>query len=158
MAIFGAPNSTLRENRHMCTRTFLYRNQCSTTFIWSIFGYNTYFWQRPALKRIYFAIFVQGVSKLRKPITWYMLAHHNPTCWATLQDETEGMSLHHTSYLYTLSCHSLTLPLYGELSTVYWLLNLQIIICNNGLFSQRHQHFVWKFVLKHWQIHFNDPV
>ncbi len=40
--IVGAPSSTLEESRHLCLLTFLYRIQRSTTFIWSIFRYNTY--------------------------------------------------------------------------------------------------------------------
>ncbi len=44
---------TLGVDRHMRPLTFLYRIQCSTTFIWSIFGYNVYFWQHPAPKWIY---------------------------------------------------------------------------------------------------------
>ncbi len=34
--------------------TFSFEIQCSTTFIWSIFGYNAYFWQCRAVKWIYF--------------------------------------------------------------------------------------------------------
>ncbi len=50
-------SSTLGEERQMHPLTFLFRIQCSTTLIWSIFGYNTYFWQYPALKWIYFLVF-----------------------------------------------------------------------------------------------------
>ncbi len=51
------PRCNLKESRHMHPLTFLYGIQCSTTFIWSIFGYKAHFWQRRALKWIYFPIF-----------------------------------------------------------------------------------------------------
>ncbi len=55
MAIFGPLSSTPGWGRHMRPLTFLYGIQCSTTLIWSIFGYNLYFWPRRALKWIYFS-------------------------------------------------------------------------------------------------------
>ncbi len=39
------PSSNLEGDRHVHPQTFLRRIQCSTTFIWSIFWYNAYFWQ-----------------------------------------------------------------------------------------------------------------
>ncbi len=44
-------------DRHMRLLTSLYRIQCSTTFIWSIFGYNAYFCQHWARKWNYFSVF-----------------------------------------------------------------------------------------------------
>ncbi len=49
-------SSNLGGGRHMCRLTFLYRIQCSTTVIWSTFGYNAYFWKCPAWKWIYFPV------------------------------------------------------------------------------------------------------
>ncbi len=66
------PSSIQGVDRHMRSLTFLYRIQCSTTFIWSIFGYNAYFWQHPVPKWIYFPIFEHyNTSKggnLRSPL------------------------------------------------------------------------------------------
>ncbi len=65
MAIFGEPSSTPGVGRHIGPLTFLDGIQCSTTFIWSVFTYNAYFWQRRALKWIYFAIFIHyNISKM----------------------------------------------------------------------------------------------
>ncbi len=58
MAIFGTPSSTPGGDTHMRLLTFLYRIQCSTTFTWGIFAYNTYFWQHWTQKWIHFPIFV----------------------------------------------------------------------------------------------------
>ncbi len=58
MAIFGPPSSTPAGDRHMRLLTFLYGIQCSTTFIWSIVGYNAYFGQHCGPKWIYFVVFV----------------------------------------------------------------------------------------------------
>ncbi len=58
-------SSILEGDRRVCPMTFLYEIQCSTSFIWSIFGYNAYFWQRCALRWIYFLIFVHyNISKM----------------------------------------------------------------------------------------------
>ncbi len=56
---FDPPSSTLTEDRHMRSWTFLYEIQFRTTFIWSFFWCNAYFWQQRALKWISFPIFVQ---------------------------------------------------------------------------------------------------
>ncbi len=58
MAIFRAPSSIPFGDRRMRLLTFLYGIQRSTTLIWSIFGYNAYFWQHWGPKWIFFAIFV----------------------------------------------------------------------------------------------------
>ncbi len=60
-------SSTLGGDRHMRFLTFLYGIQCSTTFIWTIFGYNEYFWQRRALKWIYFAWYNVPLSECWLP-------------------------------------------------------------------------------------------
>ncbi len=61
---FEPPNSTTGEgggcgSRHIRFRTFLYEIQLWTTFIWSFFGCDAYFWQPWALHWKYFAISVQ---------------------------------------------------------------------------------------------------
>ncbi len=63
ISVFGA----LRVHsgwRYVRPLTFLYRIQCSTNFIWTIFGYNAYFWQRRALNWVYFLIFVHYILKM----------------------------------------------------------------------------------------------
>ncbi len=50
-------SSTPEGDRRMCPLAFWYGNACSVTFIWSIFGYKPYFWQRRGLKWIYFPVF-----------------------------------------------------------------------------------------------------
>ncbi len=57
------PSSTPGRDKHMCPLTFLYKIQCSTTFIWSILWYNAYFWQRRALKWFYFPFYVHYYVK-----------------------------------------------------------------------------------------------
>ncbi len=49
-------SSTREEDKHMRSWTFLYKIQFRTTFIWSIFWCNVYFWQRWVLKWTYFPI------------------------------------------------------------------------------------------------------
>ncbi len=46
-------------DRHMCSQTFLYKIQFQTTFIWSFCECDPYFWQRSALKWMYFLFWVQ---------------------------------------------------------------------------------------------------
>ncbi len=64
-------SSTLEGSWHVRPLTFLYRIQCSTTFIWTIFGYGAYFWQHRAPKWIYFPIFlhynISNTSVFRAP-------------------------------------------------------------------------------------------
>ncbi len=45
-------------SRHMRLRTFLYKIQFRTTFIWSFFWRTAYFWQRWAPKLTYFPIII----------------------------------------------------------------------------------------------------
>ncbi len=44
-------------NGHMRSRTFLYEIQFQTTFIWSFFWCDAYFWQRWVLNWRYFGVF-----------------------------------------------------------------------------------------------------
>ncbi len=53
---FKPPSSTPEGDRNVRLLTFLYENQFSTTFIWTIFLYNWKFLQHSALKRTYFLI------------------------------------------------------------------------------------------------------
>ncbi len=57
MTIFRTPSSTLAWYRHMRPLTSSYRIQRLTIFIWSISGYDAYFWQHPTPKWIYFPVF-----------------------------------------------------------------------------------------------------
>ncbi len=52
------PSFTPERNKHVRPLTFSYEIQCWTTFIWSFFSYNAYFWQHWARNWIYFLIFV----------------------------------------------------------------------------------------------------
>ncbi len=55
--LFFEPSALLVwEIRHMCSQIFLYEIQFRTTFIWSFFWCDVYFWQRWALKLIQFPI------------------------------------------------------------------------------------------------------
>ncbi len=59
------PGSTPEGDRHVHPLTFLCGIHFSTTFPWSIFGYNAYFWQGRILKWVYFPIFVHyNISKM----------------------------------------------------------------------------------------------
>ncbi len=50
----------------MCSQTFLYEIQLQTTCIWIFSWYDAYFWQRWALKWIYFSVFLHyNISKMR---------------------------------------------------------------------------------------------
>ncbi len=52
-------------DRHMGPRTFWYKIERSTTLILKKFRNKTYFWQRSALKWVYFAVFVhRNISKM----------------------------------------------------------------------------------------------
>ncbi len=48
-----APELHTGRNRYMCPLTFLQEIWFCTIFVWSIFRYNRYFWQRSALKWIF---------------------------------------------------------------------------------------------------------
>ncbi len=73
---FEPPNSTLRGDRHMCSRTFLYEILFRTTFIWSFSWCDAYFWQRQALKWINFPIFVHIIIVLLLQ-HWSQWCHDN---------------------------------------------------------------------------------
>ncbi len=70
ISIFKAPSSTPEGDRHVCLLTFVYGIQCSTTFIVSVFSYNSYFWQRRAPNWFYFSISVQ-CNILNKHLGFY---------------------------------------------------------------------------------------
>ncbi len=57
---FLEPHSTTpKGDRHLRSLTFLYQTDSLITFIWSMFWYTAYFWQRQVIKGTYYAIFVR---------------------------------------------------------------------------------------------------
>ncbi len=64
------PSSTKGGDRHMCLQTFLYKIQFRTTFIWTFFRCDAYFWQRSALKWMYFPFWVQVQTYTLHPISF----------------------------------------------------------------------------------------
>ncbi len=66
MIIFKPASFSLMGDRHVSPQTFLYETESWITFIWNIFWYIAYFWQRRrALKWIYFDDFVHyNISKM----------------------------------------------------------------------------------------------
>ncbi len=76
MTIFEHLSSTPVGDRYTRLLTFLYQTGSLTTFIWSIFWYNAYFWQRRVLKWIYYVVFVHfnilkiAICKNPAPLLW----------------------------------------------------------------------------------------
>ncbi len=71
MAIFGVPSSTPGGDRHVRPLSFLREIWFLATFIWSVFRYNRYFWQRlvcePAKEqKIYSIVLLGKISNEKK--------------------------------------------------------------------------------------------
>ncbi len=91
---FEPPSSTLGEDRHMRSRTFLYEIQFRITFFWTFFWYDGYFWQHRAPKWIYFSFFYikyfknAYISSPLSPLWWEIRHMHSWTFLYEIQLRT----------------------------------------------------------------------